>query len=240
MKDILVLAAIDEYTGRLITDKEFKLMVNGQRADVVKQDGYLIYTGINGECAFWVFSKYYQEYDGRLRPGAMSGEVIYLRLLPGRRYIPHCHMTSLSGRYSIGQRLLLRFESSREVYKLLEYDYERQQVRMYHKKVPYPEGMRFSIETEEGRMSFRIAGQEQSHDGKSNVYHIDEPLPVSKNLYNLTAKREFEVICDEKGEFYFLVPEEFANGGSVEVEAESIAVTEKFVKGKNTNICGKV
>ena len=76
---------------------------------------------------------------------------------------------------------------------------------------------------------------------KKELYFCSGPLQNQYDPYKCTLKREYYIVANEKGEFYFMVPDLFAKTGVVEIEKVGIeekgqVLIKQFYEGKDNKL----
>lgn len=252
-----IASLVDDYSNQIITDNRAGITIDRQKAHIVKKEGYHIFTDIPEEGLLETTGGLYQKRTRLLPKESRPEGVFYIRLLPDKGYVTRQSMTIITGKGRTGRKIYLRFVNPLHPYLLLAADKERPLVKIYNEEDFFLEDKVFLVETEGNRERFRILrrvyrpmegrhsmegrhpmeGRHSREKGKTWV--TDRSLQFSHNPHTAMeerhsmVKREYCVETDAKGDFYFLVPEEFADTKTVELETDGQVSQRQFHKGKS-------
>ena len=237
----LVIIPIDDYTNEYITASNLKLTVNGKRADIMKQSGIHIFKNILEENILEIPKGNYQEITETIFIHKVLNRVLYIRLLPSMNYKQSGSRTVIQGQCNPRDKIVMRFMNQQQPYRIISIHQEPLMIHIYHNSDSLLEGKTFLIEEDDKKESIHLVQRAPKGQDKKELYFCSGPLQYQYDPYKCTLKREYYITANEKGEFYFMVPDLFAKTGVVEIEKVGMeekgqVLIKQFYEGKDNKL----
>lgn len=201
----LAVLVLDGFTGEPVKSGSVTVSVSGQKAAVVKSDGYHVFTNFTGSKADIVCES--RIYECRTKQVSLSGkeDVFVIRLMPNERYPFSSGTTCVSGKTWANRRLMF-WLSSNEGYRLFE-DYsctgqeEGHRLAIYNPDNKEFAGKKFFIYGKEKKEKeyFKISGKAGEH------YCIDRALHKDYKKIGTGIMPVYEIYADDTGKFFLPV-----------------------------------
>lgn len=232
----IVIIPIDEYTNEIITDCHLKITINGKRADIFKHDGYHIFSHILAENLLEISPGNYQGRRETVYLQEVRNSILYIRLLPSIAYKKSGSRTVIKGKGNPGDKIYMRFADKQQPYRLISSSQDHPVIHIYHAEDTFLEAKIFLIEEENKKERIHIVDRVPKGKEKKGLYMIGHPLQNQYTPHKCILKREYCVAADKTGEFYFMVPTEFAKTGIVEIEKDGQVIKKQFYEGKQNEM----
>lgn len=233
----LVVLVIDDFTGKPVVGSNVRVSIPGQRAPVVKGDGYHVFMNLTEPVVSLLCESgiYEQRTEQVELAGGMGNEVLIIRLLPNAAYPMPANTTCISGKTQPGRRLLF-WSGDGKGYKLL-YDYYCQEKEKEHLIAVFNpdnkemEGKGFFICCQEEKEFFTVVGKTEQH------YRMDRVLSRDYKKIGTVIMPVYEIYADEKGEFFLPIAGEGQKTELVcQAEGEEEEKRFELLPGKNNTI----
>lgn len=202
----LVVLAIDDFTGRTITDKKVNVLIEGQKPIAVKEDGYRVFVNLHEKkVTLSCKSRYYQPQSKEIALAQIDEqEVFILRLVPSPEYPFPDGVTSVRGQTRANATLWF-WSEEQNGYKLLsDYHAENEMLEIYVPKERILLGKAFLIcDRERGNKElFRIT------EKKERQYRMDRRLSHDYKKTAAIVTPAHEITADESGRFFLAFPKD--------------------------------
>lgn len=204
----LVIAAVDDFTGRPVSGSQLHVWIDGERPPVAKEGGYYIFTNLRTahpviHLAGPVFHRQEIVLDEKKRM-QYEGKVLKVRMIPNRSYPVPRGTTCVQGHAAPGSTVLAYNKTLKEPFKLLyPYTAGQEEIRIFHPDEMDLEGKSFCIRNKEGTQQelLQIARQPAAFE-TSGLYQLYLPLAHSYRKIGTVIYPVYVSKADQSGDFY--------------------------------------
>lgn len=228
----LAVLVIDDFTGKPILGNAVRAYIPGQKAPIIKGDGYRVFINIDEDEVELVCEG--AAYEKRVEKILLCDveEVHIVRLMPNRSYPVVNGTTCVSGHCERAAGLLF-WNKENKGYKLLG-DYaaskQEQTINIYNPDRVSLEGKTFLIQSSQKKEFFRIVGNFEKE------YRIDRRLSADYSRIGTVIIPVYEVGTDEWGDFFFPLSETGKEDITLVSRVGEKEAEWKLLRGKNNVI----
>lgn len=225
----LVIAAVDDFTGRPVSRGRLRVWIDGERPPMAKEDGYYIFTNLRGASPVIhlegpVFHRQDIVFDERKRI-QYEGKVLKVRMIPNHAYPIPRGTTCIQG-HAIPDSTVLAYNKTLNKPLRLLYPYTagQEEIGIFHPDEMDLEGKKFYIRNKEGTQQeiLQIAGHpaessaiaeatatagasataQSEEKNKKNLYQLYLPLAYSYRKIGTEIFPVYMSKADQSGDFY--------------------------------------
>ncbi len=198
----LVVTAVDDFTGQVITGSNVRVWIDGAKPPIKKQDGYHVFMDLpTGEHTVLAEGSFYNRcsFVCRVEDGLYTN--LKLRLTPGRNAPLEAGTAVIEGSAPAGSRVRIRAAERQLAYKLLT-DVKAGDIKaaIYHPDNADIEGKLFCIRSENGTEAY-IRVLHRTADGRAE-YQLDGAMPCDFQKIGTLVFPVSESMADSRGSFF--------------------------------------
>lgn len=203
----LVIAAVDDFTGRPVGRGQLRVWIDGERPPVAKEGGYYIFTNLRvTHPVIHLEGPVFHRQEIILEEGKRKrceAGMLKVRMIPNRSYPVPRGTTCIQGHAVPGSTVLAYNKTLKEPLKLLyPYTAGQKEIRIFSPEEMDLEEKKFCIQNKEGTQQeiLQIAGQPAAA-----AYKLHAPLTYSYRKIGTVIYPVYESKADQAGDFYLPV-----------------------------------
>ena len=198
----LVVTAVDDFTGRVITGSNVRVWIDGAKPPIKKQDGYHVFLNLPvGEHIVLAEGGFYNRCSFACRVEEGRYTSLKLRMTPGRNAPLEAGTAVIEGSAPAGSLVRIRAAERQLAYKLLT-DVKAGDTRaaIYHPDGADIEGKLFCFCAQSGEEAY-IRVLRRSEAGRAD-YLLDGPVPMDFAKIGTLVFPVSESMADSRGTFF--------------------------------------
>ena len=203
----LVIAPIDDFTGKPISGSKLRVWIEGEKPAIIKSEGYYVFVNLRPEeVTVQLEGGYFQHQELHVKIADYRDKVIKVRMIPSHSYPIPSYATCVQGKVE-GKSLVYAYcDSLKNPYKLLyNYDKNDEEVQIFHPDDVDMEGRKLYIKAKDNTEG-EVMQLSDLADPEKKSYRLVERLENSYKKIGTVLYPLYVIEPGEKGDFYLPLP----------------------------------
>ncbi len=200
----LVVAPIDDFTGKPISGSGLRVWIDGEKPSVVKSEGYYVFVNLREpEVVIQLEGGYFQHQEIKVSVVDYCDKVIKVRMIPSHAYPIPSNATCIQGKVENKATTVYAYcDSLKNPYKLLyNFDKKDDEVQIFHPDDVDMEGRKLYIKAKDKEEGEVLVLSELA-DPEKKSYRLVEKLENSYKKIGTVLYPLYVIEPGEKGDFY--------------------------------------
>ncbi len=204
----LVVAPIDDFTGKPISGSRLRVWIEGEKPAIVKSEGYYVFVNLRSpDVVVKLEGGYFQHQEVKVTVADYNDKVMKVRMIPSHSYPIPANATCIQGRALNRTTIYAYCDSLKNPYKLLyNYDKKEDEMQIFHPDDVDMEGRKLYIKSKDNE-SGEVMLLSGLSDPEKKSYKLVEKLNNSYKKIGTVLYPLYVIEPDEKGDFYLPLPD---------------------------------